>query len=157
MDDYTVVVNAGSSSLKFCIYRRPEAGEWRLESRGQIEGIGTSPRFSAKDGAGSRIADTSLDGAVVRDGKAALDALGNWLRATYTSARILGVGHRVVHGGPRIAAPTIVTPQVLDELRTLIPLAPLPRCATITRPSAISGASRGSTDAMYSYDSPWKP
>ena len=52
MDDYTVVVNAGSSSLKFCIYRRPEAAEWRLEARGQIEGIGTSPRFSAKDGCG---------------------------------------------------------------------------------------------------------
>ncbi len=69
MDDYTVVVNAGSSSLKFCIYRRPEAGEWRLEARGQIEGIGTSPRFSAKDGAGSRLADTSLDSAVVRDGR----------------------------------------------------------------------------------------
>ena len=110
MDDYTVVVNAGSSSLKFCIYRRPEAGEWRLESRGQIEGIGTSPRFSAKDGAGSRLADTSLDSAVVRDGRSALDALGDWLRSTYSSARVLGVGHRVVHGGPRFAAPTIVTP-----------------------------------------------
>ena len=70
MDDYAVVLNAGSSSLKFCVYRRPEAGEWRLESRGQIEGIGTSPRFSAKDGAGARLADTSLDSAVVRDGRA---------------------------------------------------------------------------------------
>ena len=138
MDDYTVVVNAGSSSLKFCIYRRPAAGEWRLESRGQIEGIGTSPRFSAKDGAGSRIADTSLDGAVVRDGKAALDALGNWLRSTYTSARILGVGHRVVHGGPRFAAPTIVTPQVLDELRTLIPLAPLHQPHNLAAIDAVS-------------------
>ncbi len=125
MDDYTVVINAGSSSLKFCIYRRPEDGEWRLESRGQIEGIGTSPRFSAKDGAGARLADTSLDAAVVRDGRSALDALGDWLRSTYGGARVVGVGHRVVHGGPRFATPTIVTPQVLDELRELIPLAPL--------------------------------
>ena len=109
MDDYTVVVNAGSSSLKFCIYRRPAAAEWRLEARGQIEGIGTSPRFSAKDGAGARLADTSLDRAVVRDGRSALDALGDWLRSTYGGARVLGVGHRVVHGGPRFAAPTIVT------------------------------------------------
>ena len=53
MDDYAVVLNAGSSSLKFCVYRRPGADRWRLEARGQIEGIGTSPRFSAKDGAGA--------------------------------------------------------------------------------------------------------
>ena len=52
MDDYAVVLNAGSSSLKFCVYRRPQSEAWRLEARGQIEGIGTSPRFSAKDGAG---------------------------------------------------------------------------------------------------------
>src|SRR6476469_3280485 len=101
MDDYTVVVNAGSSSLKFCIYRRPAAAGWRLEARGQIDGIGSSPRFSAKDGAGTRLADTSLDTAVVRDGGSALDALGSWLRSTFPGARVLGVGHRVVHGGPR--------------------------------------------------------
>ncbi len=59
MDDYTVVLNAGSSSLKFCIYRRVRRpATWRLEARGQIEGIGTSPRFSAKDGAGARLVDT---------------------------------------------------------------------------------------------------
>ena len=138
MDDYTVVVNAGSSSLKFCIYRRPEASEWRLEARGQIEGIGTSPRFSAKDGAGSRLADTSLDSAVVRDGRGALDALGEWLRSTYSNARVLGVGHRVVHGGPRFAAPTIVTPAVLDELRTLVPLAPLHQPHNLAAIDAVS-------------------
>ena len=54
MDDYALVLNAGSSSLKFCVYRRPAAATgWRLEARGQIEGIGTSPRFSAKDARGS--------------------------------------------------------------------------------------------------------
>ena len=140
MDDYTVVLNAGSSSLKFCVYRRPDAGEWRLEARGQIEGIGTSPRFSAKDGAGARLADTSLDSAVVRDGRAALDALGDWLRSTYGGARVLGVGHRVVHGGPRFAAPTIVTPQVLDELRALIPLAPLHQPHNLAAIDAVAAA-----------------
>jgi len=67
MDDYTVVVNAGSSSLKFCIYRRPAAGEWRLESRGQIEGIGTKPRLTAIDRDGRSLADEHLEG--VRDGR----------------------------------------------------------------------------------------
>ena len=58
-------------------------------------------------------------------GASALDALANWLRSTYGGARVLGVGHRVVHGGSRFTGPTIITPHVLDELRTLVPLAPL--------------------------------
>ena len=110
MDDYALVLNAGSSSLKFCVYRRPEGEAWQLEARGQIEGIGTSPRFSAKDGAGASLADEPLD-AAVRDGRAALDALAAWLRARYGGARVLGVGHRVVHGGAAFAGPTIVTPR----------------------------------------------
>jgi acetate kinase len=125
MNDYAVVLNAGSSSLKFCVYQRPTNEAWRLEARGQIEGIGTAPRFSSKNGAGERLADEALDKAVVRDGRSALDALAGWLRSTYGGARVLGVGHRVVHGGPRFTGPTIITPQVLDELRTLVPLAPL--------------------------------
>jgi acetate kinase len=125
MDDYAIVLNAGSSSLKFCIYRRPEVEGWRLESRGQIEGIGSAPRFSAKDGAGGRLDERALDKNVVRDGRSALDALAAWLRSTYGGARVLGVGHRVVHGGAAFAGPTIVTPQVMDELRKLVPLAPL--------------------------------
>jgi acetate kinase len=60
MDDYALVINAGSSSLKFCVYRRPVAERWRLESRGQIEGIGTSPQLSVKDAQGAILADTSL-------------------------------------------------------------------------------------------------
>ena len=125
MDDYAVVLNAGSSSLKFCVYRRPEADAWDLAARGQIEGIGTAPRFSAKDGTGETLADRELDEAAVRDGRSALEALATWLRSTYGGARVLGVGHRVVHGGARYSGPTIVTPEVLTDLRELIPLAPL--------------------------------
>src|SRR4051812_33756754 len=125
MDDYAVVLNAGSSSLKFCVYRRPEADPWSLAARGQIEGIGTAPRFSAKDDAGAKLADRELDNTAVRDGRSALDALATWLRSTYGGARVLGVGHRVVHGGARYSGPTIVTPEVLADLRELIPLAPL--------------------------------
>jgi len=124
MDDYALVLNAGSSSLKFCVYHRPGGSAWHLESTGQIEGIGTSPRLSAKDGTGADLADSPLD-AAVRDGRAALEALASWLRSRYGGARVLGVGHRVVHGGARYAGPTIVTPQVLEDLRALVPLAPL--------------------------------
>ena len=124
MDDYALVLNAGSSSLKFCVFARPPEEAWRLEARGQVEGIGTAPRLSAKDGAGQKLVDESL-GTAVRDGRGALDALAGWLRSQYGGARVLGVGHHVVHGGARFAGPTRVTPQVLEELRALIPLAPL--------------------------------
>jgi acetate kinase len=138
MTDYTVVLNAGSSSLKFCIYCRPEASAWRLEARGQIDGIGASPRFSAKDGAGARLADTRLDKGTVRDGPSALDELSDWLRSRYGGARVLGVGHRVVHGGPHFAGPTVVTPQVRDTLRTLVPLAPLHQPHNLAAIDAVS-------------------
>jgi acetate kinase len=124
MDDYALILNAGSSSLKFCVYRRPATENWRLESRGQIEGIGTSPRLSAKDAQGNILSQNNLDD-WVSDGRAALDALAAWLRSKYGGARVLGVGHRVVHGGARHAQPTIVTREVLVELYELVPLAPL--------------------------------
>ncbi|MGH9333629.1 MAG: acetate/propionate family kinase, partial [Vicinamibacteria bacterium] len=124
MDDYALVLNAGSSSLKFCVYRRPEVENWQLEARGQIEGIGTSPKLSVKDAGGGKFAEQKL-GENVRDGSTALEALASFLRSKYGGARVLGVGHRVVHGGARFAAPTLVTREIVAELREFVPLAPL--------------------------------
>jgi acetate kinase len=123
MDAYALVLNAGSSSLKFCVYHNAEARTWDLAARGQIDGIGTTPRLAARDGASAVLADEALD--AVPDGRAALDVLAAWLRTRYGGARVVGVGHRVVHGGPRYTGPTLVTPEVLADLRQLIPLAPL--------------------------------
>ncbi len=138
MNDYAVVLNAGSSSLKFCVYSRPEAEAWGLEARGQIEGIGTSPKFSAKDGAGGPLDGQGANMAEVSDARTALDSLAAWLRSRYGGARVLGVGHRVVHGGAKFAGPTIVTPQVLEELRTLVPLAPLHQPYNLAAIDAVS-------------------
>jgi acetate kinase len=124
MDDYALVLNAGSSSLKFSVYRRPDGAAWALEARGQIEGIGTAAKFTAKNATGGVLATEALD-ATTRDVPAALDGLAAWLRGRYGGARVLGVGHRVVHGGPTYAGPVVVTPGVIDDLRALIPLAPL--------------------------------
>jgi len=137
MDDYALVINAGSSSLKFCVYQRPLGNAWRLEARGQIDGIGTSPRLSAKNDAGGILADEKLDPSV-RDGRAALDILAGWLRSHYGGSRVLGVGHRVVHGGAKYSGPCIVTPAVLENLRELIPLAPLHQPYNIAAIEAVS-------------------
>ena len=122
MDDYALVLNAGSSSLQFCVFQRLAQDSWRLTARGQIEGIGTTPRLSVKDANGQSIAKQDVK---VSDGNEAVAALAVWLRSQYGGARVLGVGHRVVHGGAQFKGPTIVNEQVLEELRKLIPLAPL--------------------------------
>ena len=122
--DFALVLNAGSSSLKFCVFRRPKGLPWELDAKGQIEGIGTSPRLSVKDGVGARIADERL-GAEVSDGRKAVDALAAWLQSKYRGGKVLAVGHRVVHGGAHFVGPTIVDRQVLAQLYQLIPLAPL--------------------------------
>jgi acetate kinase len=137
MEDFALVLNAGSSSLKFCVYRRPEEQSWGLEARGQIEGIGTTPHFSVKSGTGVKVVDQALD-ASVRDGGGAIDVLAGWLRTQYGGARVRGVGHRVVHGGPNFATPVVVTPQVIEELRRLVPLAPLHQPHNLAAIDAVS-------------------
>jgi acetate kinase len=125
MNEYAVVINAGSSSLKFSVFGRPGGESWRLEARGQVEGIGTAPRFSAKGGTGQSVGEYTLD-ASVRDGRTALGFVADWLRERYGgSGPVRGVGHRIVHGGARYTGPTIVTPEILEDLKSLIPLAPL--------------------------------
>jgi acetate kinase len=124
MDACLLVLNAGSSSLKFCVYVERGAEGWRLGARGQIGGIGTSPTLTVRDETGSEIASEQLDESV-RDGRAALHVLTGWLRERFAGASVVGVGHRVVHGGASYTKPCIVTPKVIAELRALVPLAPL--------------------------------
>ena len=124
MSGHLLILNAGSSSLKFRVYELGTAADsWNVAAGGQVEGIGTAPRLHAKDGAGNAIADEKLAGK--SDARAALDALAKWLRTRFGGAALAGVGHRVVHGGASYAAPVIVTARVLDDLRKLEPLAPL--------------------------------
>ena len=124
MENYVLVLNAGSSSLKFCVYHRRDAQMWQLEARGQIDGLGTAPRFAAKAGPANTASNERLTESI-RDIPSALEYLAGWLRARYAGGTVLGVGHRVVHGGLRYPAPVLVTAEVLAGLRELVPLAPL--------------------------------
>jgi acetate kinase len=77
-------------------------------------------------------------GGEVHDGRGALDALSSWLRSTYQGAQVLGVGHRVVHGGAQYASPTVITPEVLKDLHLLKPLAPLHQPYNLAAIEAVS-------------------
>ncbi len=117
-----VVLNAGSSSIKFCTFRRNGAGLER-ELRGQVAGLGTAPRIVAKRGA-DLVAERRLsDGPMVH--AEALDVLLDLLRAELHGETIVGVGHRVVHGGLEFMAPTRVDAGILGRLERYNPLAPL--------------------------------
>jgi acetate kinase len=119
-----LVLNAGSSSLKFSMFARRGGEPWQAESRGQVAGIGTAPMFSAASASGAVLADDDPVGGV-RDARTALEWLAGWLASQYGAEQVVGVGHRVVHGGATFTAPTVVTPRVLEDLRKLVPLAPL--------------------------------
>jgi acetate kinase len=137
VDDYSLILNAGSSSLKFSVYVRPEGKDWDPGARGQVEGIGTSPRIRVKDTTGKTLLDEKAQ-AEVRDGREALHVVADWLAGLYSNGQVLAVGHRVVHGGAKFPGPTLVTPDVMRELRTLIPLAPLHQPYNLSAIEAVS-------------------
>ena len=90
MDDVALVLNAGSSSLKFAVFRAGTGAEWPIAARGNLEGIGTAPKMSARDGAGESL-PTPTVAAEVRDASGALEQVFVWLRASFGGGRIIGV------------------------------------------------------------------
>jgi acetate kinase len=126
-----LVLNAGSSSLKFALFEAAPSGDGpRPLLRGQVEGIGRAARFEAQD-AGEHAGGGALPPAPdeagmgqVRDHAGALDLLLGWLRDATAGLEIVAAGHRVVHGGERFTAPAAITTEVLDYLAGLAPLAP---------------------------------
>jgi acetate kinase len=119
-----LVVNAGSSSVKFQAFSVEGPGVLQRRIRGQIDGIGTAPRLKASGGDGGVLIDQSYDATEVRDVSTALIAAGAWLRE-HMAISLIAVGHRVVHGGPDYSAPVLIDRKVLADLERLIPLAPL--------------------------------
>jgi acetate kinase len=122
--DTILVVNAGSSSLKFQVFRVDGGAEPRRLLKGQIEGIGTRPRFSAEDADKRRLVELTYAPEAVKDIPAALQTAGTWLRDS-RKLEPIAVGHRVVHGGPDYDQPVLVDDHVLSHLERYIPLAPL--------------------------------
>ncbi len=121
--DAILVVNAGSSSLKFQVFGLADGGLER-RVRGQMDGIGVRPRLKAADGAGTVLVDRRFEAAEVGDLPAAIAETRDWLR-TLEGMDLRAIGHRVVHGGPEFDRPVLIDASILDRLARYQALAPL--------------------------------
>jgi len=119
-----LVVNAGSSSLKFQVFEI--AGKDRLNRlvKGQMDGIGTRPQLRAEAADKTPLIEHTYPAQKISDLPAALAETGAWLRDTQ-KFEVIAAGHRVVHGGPEYSRPVLIDREVLARLERYIPLAPL--------------------------------
>lgn len=111
-----LVLNVGSSSVKFCFF------EWGhdlpLHTQGQLAGIGSHPQLMVN----GKIVQTFSK---KHDQIEAVNAILEWINTTFPDITIKAIGHRIVHGGPGLTAPVKLTDKILKTLSRYIPLAPL--------------------------------
>ena len=120
--DTILVVNAGSSSVKFQLFGIEGAGTLQRMIKGQIDGIGTRPRLAAFASDKSPLIDQTYQADKVADVPAAIAVVAAWLRETQ-SVNLVAVGHRVVHGGPDYSRPVAIDQTVLTNLERYVSLA----------------------------------
>jgi acetate kinase len=122
--DTILVVNAGSSSVKFQVFALDRDGRLRREVKGQMDGIGNRPRLRATGPNGDTLADRVYPIESIPDVPAAMLVASAWLREELQLSP-LAVGHRVVHGGPDYDRPVVIDHGVVARLEHLAALAPL--------------------------------
>lgn len=124
MTDAVLVLNAGSSSIKFSVFEL-DGSEPRPSMKGQVEGLRAAPRFIAHTPDGQTIAEKRWSRGSGLDHDRALEHLSQFLLGAGPVRELVAVGHRVTHGGLRYKAPVAIDAGVLAELEELSPLAPL--------------------------------
>src|ERR1700747_3506686 len=122
--DAILVVNAGSSSVKFQIFELANSGDPQRLIKGQVDGVGTRPRLRAEARDGKPLIDKTYAPGDIADVPRAIMAAGDWVRQTQ-KINLAAVGHRVVHGGPQYDRPVLVNKEVLAQLEKFSALAPL--------------------------------
>jgi acetate kinase len=123
MREPILVINAGSSSIKFSVFETAADRSLSAGLHGQVAQIGASPRIDVADAQGRNLIDQPV---AARDHDGAIAALHDWLAAHIDRvAGFDGVGHRVVHGGMAYSQPVLIDDRVIASLEELVPLAPL--------------------------------
>ncbi|MFL5193001.1 MAG: acetate/propionate family kinase [Microvirga sp.] len=125
MTPVLIVLNAGSSSLKFQVFDMPDEAEPRLAWKGLYEGLGGDAHFIVRDTNGAILDERSWDPGEELGHEEALMHLIAWLREHQEGRKLVAIGHRVVHGGAAFSSPVLVDESVLQSLEVLVPLAPL--------------------------------
>lgn len=133
MSSVILVLNAGSSSIKFALFKQDTQGTLHQQPlhSGQIDGLGAGAgmtRIKIRDAEGHTVIDRILEDTpsdTAGQHRHALDCLLGWLDAQDMGKHLYAVGHRVVHGGDAYLQPTLMTSAITDELARFIPLAPL--------------------------------
>ncbi len=119
-----LVLNAGSSSLKFSVFLT-RGTEPELWLRGQTEALYSEPRFVAKDAAGKAVSDRGWEKGSAIGHQGAIAHLIQFLRSNRGDHQLVALGHRVVHGGLEFSEPIRLSPEVVSRLEKFVPLAPL--------------------------------
>jgi acetate kinase len=122
--DTILVVNAGSSSVKFQLFGMEGAEKLRRIVKGQFDGIGTRPRLRAEGDNKALLIEREYSRESVPDVPAAIYETAAWLRQNQR-VNLAAIGHRVVHGGPEYSQPVLIDENVLTRLERYSPLAPL--------------------------------
>jgi acetate kinase len=125
MTPVLIVLNAGSSSLKFQVYDVLDGAEPRLVWKGLYEGLGESAHFLVKDTGGAVLDEMTWSSDDRLGHEEALMHLVSWLSQFREERKPVAIGHRVVHGGASFSSPVLVDEAVLQALEALVPLAPL--------------------------------
>ena len=125
MQNHILILNAGSSSIKFALYQVASANTLELSAEGQIEGIGIQPHLYIRNAQQQTLLDQVLKLESVKNHAQSLGLLLIWLQNYLGKDPLIAVGHRVVHGGHNYIAPVILNPDILADLQGLESLAPL--------------------------------
>jgi acetate kinase len=125
MSDAILVLNAGSSSLKFTEFLVGVGEALEACADGNLEELYGHARFRARDASGAVIGEHEWSEDAPPEHAGALEFLFEWLQSYASDAQLAAVGHRVVHGGAEYAAPVRMDATVLAKLDEFVPLAPL--------------------------------
>ncbi len=143
MSDAILVVNAGSTSLKFAAYGVDAAGSLPLLCGGRIDSMQGDPHFVVKDAAGKPLAAHEWGDGHTIDHKAALHFVIAWLEANLADMKVVAAGHRVVLGGTRFEAPVRIDGDVLDYLESLAVMEPSHQAFNVRGARALAEAFPG--------------
>ncbi|MDB5618085.1 acetate/propionate family kinase [Tardiphaga sp.] len=122
MSDAILILNAGSSTIKFGLFDIASDGP-QLLCKGLLDEHDAEPRLTIKDGKGEVLFDKQQPDRA--DEAGLLDDILTWVDGYLACDDLVAIGHRIVHGGQDFVAPVLIDGDVLHALQALTPLAPL--------------------------------